>query len=448
MKSASTIGKKATAIGFTGLATLLILIPLLYNGTPLYYPDSMGYIFWGQQWKPIPERVSTYAAFIRAASLGKDLWFPVLLQSLIMVLVLKRIWKRVTGEQPSAFFLVVAALLGLLSPLGWTASTLMPDLFCVLSSLFLFFILFPDSGRKPSWYDFAGFVFCSSQHLSSILVNGSLMMVFVLWNFYQKNWNEALRIGFSVMAGLILSCLFIGGIHRSMGNSFFLSRSGPAFFTARLVETGVATRYLGQHKQEFPEFQAIKKSFPMSAEQFLWNPESPIHQMGGVKDTMGKMAAFNRSVFSEPLGLMLFVKAGIKSGIKQFFLLDLGDGIFTGYMDQILYYPENFAEVKTSKQTSSIDFAKLNTWCQVFFLLVLVFFVFNTRPENVSPEMKKLAIFILLLLVVNAFINGALSTPLNRYQVRVSWLVYFWLLAGIYQSQRSNGTFIFRSINT
>ena len=419
-------------VAFLLLAACLMLIPLFYNGTPLYYPDSMGYIFWGQLWQPVPERASTYAVLIRGLSLGRDLWFVILAQALLAAWILQRLWNRIQGQNARMGLLVSLFLLGLLSPLGWTASTLMPDLYCALSSLFLYVLLFPEKDKKPSIMDLAGFVFCSAQHLSGLVINGLLLISLMALLVLQKQIREAIPGIRMAMIGLFLAYGCLGAINWMLSGEFYLSKSGPAFLTARIIETGIGNRYLNQHPEACADFQKVKKQFPMPAEYFLWNSGSPMATLGGIKDASGKMAEFNRNVLSSPSNLLLFLKAGFKSGLKQLFQTDLGDGLSPTTQSQLFYYPENQAESLLSKQNGGIAFEKLNGWCLALLAGLLLNFVLFVLPGGLRPELRQQLIFIVLLLILNAFVNGALSTPLNRYQVRVFWLVDFWLLAAAY----------------
>jgi hypothetical protein len=61
--------------------------------------------------------------------------------------------------------------------------------------------------------------------------------------------------------------------------------------------------------------------------------------------------------------------------------------------------------------------------------------------------LTELGFFIITLLLINALVNGALSTPLNRYQVRVFWLIYFWLLAALYPAVKNLSSY-FRNQQT
>jgi hypothetical protein len=420
-------------------ATFLLLIPMFYNGCPLYYPDSMGYIFWGQLWQPVPERVSTYALFIRFFAAGRDLWFPVIVQTLIISYLLRRIWIQLTGKDPDGFFYAAFFCLGLLSPLGWTASTLMPDLFCVSSSLFLFLLLFPGEGKKPSWWHIAGFVFTASQHLSNLMVNGLLLGVFAVFYLIKGRFQPILPGLWMAFSGILITIITIGMAHKFLSGDFFLSKSGPAFLTGRIIETGIANRFLNQEPDLCPEFQKEKSAFPMSLESYLWNNNSPLKRLGGLHDSLDFHRKFNSEVFSRPWNLVLFLKAGIKSGVKQLFLLDTGDGLTMGSFDQLCFYPENQAEYKLSKQISGIDFEKLNLWTNACLVLLILTFIFNLRHFDQGNEpLMALGFFVLLLCLSNAFVNGSLATPLNRYQVRVFWLVYFWLLAASYPVFKSN----------
>ena len=208
--------------------------------------------------------------------------------------------------------------------------------------------------------------------------------------------------------------------------------------TGRIMETGIGTRFLNASPEAFPEFQPYKNRFPMSIENYLWKDDSPLHALGGLHDSLGLQASFNKAVFSQPANVFLFAKAGVKSGLKQLFLLDQGDGLSSAAFPQLCFYPENQAEYRMSRQFSGINFEKLNTWTYAFLAILIAFFIMKVLPQGLSPELKQLGIFIVLLLLVNALVNGALATPLNRYQVRVFWLVYFWLLAAAYPVLRSN----------
>jgi hypothetical protein len=420
---------------FAALATGFLLLPLFYNGCPLFYPDSLGYIFWGEMMQPVPERVSTYSLVIKALAISRDLWFVIIAQAILSMLVLKEIWTQILGRKLDSVFLLVLFLLGLLSPLGWTVSTLMPDLFCVMSSLILFLILYSwkEGSRLRAVLLFIGFVFCSAQHLGNLMINSILLGICAL--IFVFNGQLKSRIISLLFAFLALTCsvCLIGGIHFGLSGSFFISKSGPAFLTGRLLETGIASRFLDQNPNQFPEINRFRNQMPMGAEYFLWNQLSPLNQLGGLHDASGHLAEFNKEVLSRPKYLFLFAKAGLKSASKQLLLLDIGDGLLpAGGAGQLAYYPENQAEYRMSKQQGGIDFGKLNIACLVFLTCLFTFCFFSGSFLEIEPSLKILGIFILMLLLVNALVNGALSTPLNRYQVRVFWLVNFWLLASAY----------------
>ena len=432
MLQLSAIRQKLNEFVLLLLAASCLMIPMFYNGCPLFYPDSMGYIFWGQQGLPVPERVSSYSVLIKMVSLGRDLWLVIAFQSLIAAILLREIWTRLAGPSRSALFLFIMAVLGLLSPLGWTASTLMPDLFCVISNLALFLLLFPEAGKKPSLFHLALFVLSASQHMGNLMINGLLLGFYFLYFIANGKLKANLFGLLYALSGIIIAWAAIGLIHWRLSGEFFLSKSSQAFMTGRLLETGAATRFLNENPSSFPEFQKFRTKFPMSLENYLWSPESPIHSLGGLHDTLQLQAGFNRAVLSRPSQVLAFARAGLKSGIKQLFLLDLGDGLGKVGCPQLCFYPENQAEFLMSRQFSGINFEKLNAWVLAFLFLLVTFFLLFALPQGIGPELRLLGFFILSLLLANALVNGALSTPLNRYQVRVFWLVYFWLLAASY----------------
>jgi hypothetical protein len=279
------------------------------------------------------------------------------------------------------------------------------------------------------------------------MVNALILILFMGIFFLQNQIRQKLPGIRLAVLGLFFSIGIIGSVNWVLSGKFFISKSGPVFLTARIIETGIANRFLNQNPEKCPDFQKVKSRFPMPAEHFLWKKDSPLATLGGISDSSGKMAEFNRDVFSSPANILLFMKAGLKSGLKQLFQLDIGDGLRPAGFPQLYFYPENMAEHLLSKQSTGIDFEKLNSWCFGLTTSLFILFLVFVLPFGLNRELKQLLIFSVSLLILNAFVNGALSTPLNRYQVRVFWLVDFWLLAASYPVLKNISSF-FRNQTT
>jgi hypothetical protein len=423
------------------LAALLLAGPLWYNGCPLFYPDSIGYIFWGMKGEIVPERVSTYALFIKWCSIGGNIWIPVLVQFGILGFTLRFFWFRILGLSRPNYFFLSCFLLSLSSPLGWTGAMLMPDLFCALSSLFL--VLFLEFfSRLKLWeriFSIALFLFFSLFHIGIMPINLLIISAYGIIFLYRKKLKTKLPFLILAFSLTSISYLGIGLVHQFISGQFFTSKTSGAFLVARFAETGLLNEYLNAHcpNPENPLCKS-KNAFPMQAEHFLWKPESPLNKEIGLYDPKGVLSHIVKDIFSNPKYVVKFGISGLKSGIKQLFLLDLGDGLGAyPSIQQLDIFTANGSDYLGSKQRGGLDFKSINIWCQMLLLALLFLAIRNKAFFDLEESLEKLGIFIIILLIANALINGALSTPLNRYQVRVFWLVYLWLFAALFPTVKN-----------
>lgn len=415
------------------------LLPLWYNGAPLYYPDSMGYLFWGMQLKVPPERAAVYGLFIRFFSLGKSLWLPVLAQSFLIAFALRFLWKKILKVSSFFYLLAGCIFLGIFSSLGWTAAMLMPDLFCAISSLVIgFLLLFPHRMTLPESLIFILiFFFASIQHVSIFLINllilGAFGVYFLFTKRLKSKWFRISRLVSMVLIGYVA----IGFIHKSLEGKFFISKSSNAFLLGRLAETGILANYLDEHCPNQPlKLCDIRPTLPMRSEYFLWNESSFIHQKGGLHDTQGAYGEVISGVFSSPKYVVQFALAGLEATAQQLFMIKVGDGLEAGEKPQLMFFQRDEKNYIHSRQNQTIDFDPFNGLIYAGLGILTALFLITRSYQKLSPELKMFGIFLLFLFLANAAVNGALSTPLHRYQTRVFWLADVWLLAALYPAFR------------
>lgn len=400
----------------------------------------MGYIFWGMQKLPPPERAGSYAMLIQAISLGKSVWHLIYLQGFLVAYLLRVFWVRIFKIDHPAYFYFSAFLLGIGSSLGWTAATLMPDIFCAVSSLVLFLLLFYFQvfTLPEKWGMVALFVFSSLQHVSIFLVNLLIIIFFGCWFLFQGTFRKKFSnwaVSFVLAAG---SYVGIGLLHQSQTGTFFISRSSQAFLFGRLAETGILSNFLYQNCGESSsEICQVKHWFPMSNEALLWKNPELLQHLGGLEDRKGIFQKTNRAILSHPKFLFQFGMAAFKSMMKQLTLVEVGDGLGP-YKDifQLRFFGTDYADYHMSKQKSMIQFSYVNTLIYAITTTLLLVFFISRSGFSLSIEAKNFFIFMVILFIFNALINGGLATTLHRYQTRVFWLLDVWLLAAIYPALR------------
>ena len=353
----------------------------------------------------IPERAATYGLFVRYFSLGQSLWLNIYFQAFLTAFIVRIIWFKILEINNPFYFLFSCLVLGLGSSLGWTVATLMPDIFCTLSAVCLFLLLFFRSRYSLStrWFLILIFVFCSIQHVSIFLINMLLLAFFSVWLWVKGQFKTQI-IGLAGLFFLVfLSNIGIGLVHKMVSGSFYISKSSGSFLIGRLAETGILGRYLDENCASNPSpLCQMKTALPMGAEYFLWNENSPIKTTGGLHDANGYYKEAIADILTSPKYLVYFVEAGLRSAMKQLFLLDIGDGLGGGEkLKQLRFFPGNESDYNMSKQIGQINFHRLNDFCYIVLAGLVFLFIRSRAIFDLSSDLKITAIFIIILLILS-----------------------------------------------
>jgi hypothetical protein len=235
-------------------------------------------------------------------------------------------------------------------------------------------------------------------------------------NLFMPTLSFALGIALVVAANYALT-------HR-----VFLSRSGPVFMAARMIEDGVAKRVLddtcpGSHFV----LCRFKDHLPATADDYLWEANSPFNKLGRFRGSAREsqalmMEGFKRYPLIE-LGEML------RNGVRQFFMFRTGDGI--GPQEWVLntefrnFLPHQMKAYSTARQQrETFSFVLLNIVHVGMAALALCGLAFVAVRAARQRDWKgmSLPVFILLTLAANALVCGAVSGPHDRYQGRIVWI--------------------------
>src|ERR1700726_3964260 len=123
-----------TRTSSTTAATLILLLPALWNRFPLLEYDTGGYLARWFEGYLVPSRSTTYGLFL-AAGWPLDFWPIVILQALVTVWIIGLLL-RTHRFHPIALP-AITAVLALTTALPWLASALLTDIFAGLAVLAL-----------------------------------------------------------------------------------------------------------------------------------------------------------------------------------------------------------------------------------------------------------------------------------------------------------------------
>lgn len=209
--------------------------------------------------------------------------------------------------------------------------------------------------------------------------------------------------------------------------------SAHAFMLGRLVDSGMAQRYLAQQCPGDPAglmCDVRARLDGLSSDDFLWSPISPVVHEDMVVARRQEYQALVRSIILfDPVGFaaMSISTAGalllMATPLQQQNFAPTPDG---GWLYRSLNLHEGllWGHSRSRQQAGEITFAALGSVHNGTQALALGLLGALLLPAWRSGDRAFLALglFILVAVVANALLHGATSGAFARYQAKVSWL--------------------------
>lgn len=414
------------------LGALLLLLPAVWNGFPLVYYDSVDYI-------PLPFgaempvfRTAAYGLFTGVGRLGGTLWAVVVVQSLLVATAL---WLAAAafgapGRTGRTFALLLAA--ATLGGLPWYVSQIMADGFAGVTILGLLALLLAGDRLAPPGRLLLAAItaLATALHTSHIGLGIGLLALGLLAASARRVWPmlPAVRPGPAAATVALALTLAICANVAATGRAF-LTQPATVQTLGLFVEAGLAKRYLDRHcpgRAPAPfRLCAHRDSLPRTANAFLW-AGGLFEALGGFAGMEGEARAIVGGVVREmPLALAW---EATRLTARQFVMIGLGDGIiplqFMLRQPIAAHYPDDVAAYDAARQQRGIDFTPVHPFeLPLYAGALLALLALGTAAWRAGDRRGALlAAGVLLGLLGNAFICGALSNPNHRYQGRITWL--------------------------
>lgn len=418
------------------LSVAVFLAPALWNGFALVFFDTGGYVGRVLDMTLAPGRSLFYGLFLWAASGGWwSFWGPVLVQSLCAVWVIHLVLRchdLPAGPAATALF---CGGLGVITGISWYTSQLMPDI--LVSGVTLSLWLLAVDWSKLHWPSRLGLItFCLLgllSHMSCMALGLGLVvvLVFIRGVSQRRQWPFTIAV-FPPAAVVLASLILMPSLHLAMTGQGGFTPGGPVFVFGRLVQDGIAQRWLAEHCPA-PGIQlcAMQARMPDTADDFLWGADSPFQDLGGWS---GGADAEIRYLVSASIKAYpgTFVLTSLQATAEQLVRVATGDGldeyqaavrgVFTNLLPRTAD-AFNAARQQRGQITQPL-FDVVNVihqpvaWLSMLGLLMIM----GWSRYKERHDFTALAFFTILSLLGNAFICGALSNPHDRYQSRLIWI--------------------------
>ncbi len=409
---------------------LVLLWPALWNGFPIVFYDTGGYIV--RMFEPGLGfgRSALYGAFLDAG-ITLAFWPAVAVQAAVsawMVVVILRL--RGLGGQPMVAAAIVVGV-SILTGAPWFTAQLMPDVWLPLAVLGLYLLAFHLAALR-GWERSAlaaVIAFAIACHMSTLAVALGLVIALAVLRPFAPRLRLArpsiLAPGAAVALGLLLAPVS----NYAIAGRFTFTPGGANFAFVRLVEEGIAARFLAEHCPD-PAFRicAYRDEVPTSGNEWLWGDTPLWSKLGGPLEFEAEAGRIVlRTLVLYP---GLHVKSALQNVAAQTLLLKTMDHFKSDTWHTkwaIETYAPGVLPAFLGARQQRDDLAL--QWLDAIYIpvtalaivLLPVIIVLGGRG-GMRPADAALALVVLLALAGNAVICGSLSIPADRYQSRLAWL--------------------------
>jgi hypothetical protein len=420
-----------TRLGSTASATIILLLPALWNRFPLLEYDTGGYLARWFEGYLVPSRSAAYGLFV-AAGWPLDFWPIVILQALASVWIVSLLLRVHRFNGHPLTLPAITAVLALTTALPWLVSELLTDIFAGLAVLaFHAYVWHGDRiARRERWALVVFIAFSVSTHSATFAVLIGLAAAAVALSWLKPKLVP--RAGLAPMTfSLVLGAAMLLGANYIVSKTIAWTPGGYGIAFGRMLQDGIVTRYLNDHcASEQLKLCPYRNDLPLDADTFLWGKSvfNTLGRFAGLGDEMRTIV--RGSLRDYPL---MQVETATRATARQLVSVATGEGIVTtlwhtyGIIGR--YTPAMVPAMRAARQQhGEIDFTTINAVHVPVALAAMALLPALMLLGLWSAEfadLGALAATVALSLLGNAFVCGVISDPHDRYGSRIVWIAVF-----------------------
>ena len=413
----------------------IFLAPALWNGFPIVFHDTAGYVGSVLEMRLMPGRSFFYGLFLWITSLGwLSFWGPVLAQScftLWVIHLMLRCHDLPSGPLATAIFCLG---LGVSTSISWYTAQLMPDILVPLVVLALWLLGFRWerlSRRERTGLAALALLGLLSHMSCMALAIGLAVIVLAAWIIGRRQGWWPSGCSLSPIGVVSTSLILMPMVHLGVMGTATFTPGGPVFVFGSLVQDGIAKRWLGDHcPASGIRLCGLRDHMPETADEFLWADTSPFREIGGWEGATAELSYLVKECFKAYPGAI--IRNAIRATARQTAMVATGDGMNEFYGATRGVFAESFPGAVKPFNTAFQQQGRITrsffdafnrvhvpvAYMSMVGLILAIAWGLHSRWHDLAG----LASFTVLALLGNAFICGALSNPHHRYQSRILWL--------------------------
>jgi hypothetical protein len=427
------------------LATLILLVPAVWNGFPLLFYDTGAYL--GRYFFDVlsPGRSAVYGLFLGAAR-WPDFWPAVLIQSAAAVWIVSLFLRAYDlGNRPGVLVGLIAFFTAATS-LPWLTGQLMPDFLAGLAAVAVYLLVF--RAQEMSRWEIGGLILliatAASTHNATMTVLLAMLAAGIAARFIWPYLIPAVGLA-RTLGAIVLGVVMLFTANFAVTGKLMWTPGGTAFVFSRLVHDGIVHRFLEDNCPN-PRYELCKYrvQLPHHANDFLWHQgaEGPFASIGGFDGGAEEMREIAIATLWQYPGLHVWT--AMKSTLLQLVEVGTGWGIVYdvwdayGHIENLV--PKAVPAAHSALQRhNKLDFETINLLHEPIALISLallaaMFLLAWRRPNFAGHDFgqyRTLAATFSVAILANAFVCGVLSNAHDRYGARIAWIAILFVAVAV-----------------
>jgi hypothetical protein len=424
------------------LSVVLLMSPALWNGFALLQYDTGGYLARWYEGYLVPSRAVVYGLMLNAG-VPFAFWPVLLLQSALTVWIVALMLRaHGLGNRPLTLLGIIAAL-SALTTLPWLTSILLTDIFCGLGVLGLYLLVIRHKAisRAEQFALVLLVTVSAATHSATFAVLAGLLAAACCLLLIDRKIMPTINLGHGVLA-LALGAILVFGADYVVAKRLAWTPGGFALSFGRMLQDGIVKRYLDEHCPD-PNLQlcTYRDQLPNDADVWFWGNKlfDSLGRFAGLGKEMEKIVI--KSLIEYPA---LQVETAAIATARQLIEVHTGEGVVTtvwhtyGIIDH--YTPQLSPAMRAARQQrGEIGFTTINRLQYPIALLsmtLLPLIVLLAWRKELPADIGELATCVIVALLANALVCGALSNPHDRYGARIIWLAIFVVVLALIRACR------------
>ena len=413
------------------IVALMLVCMAFFNGFPIADTDTHTYI--GDLLPGQRPPGGLYGYFVMLSSFHASLWFPVLVQGVLLSFVLVRytgIVASAANMHRSEFYLPLLIAIVSFTGVSWAASALAPGIFA--ATLLLAVISF-IVGKRPSA---VGTLALFTLILVAVVMRPSHILTLTLFSVglatygWRSARKELLRQSMLLLLPCIASWAIIGSMNMAKGYGFAIVPGTPVYITAKFAENGLLGEFLERNcNDKHLPLCDRRANMPATVPTFLLLADSAMQAAGSKEPFLSQCRLIVRSMAVTPKYWGMFFQKTVISALGQLTqvlpppeLPAYGKGAAL-YQKVSATFPDESREYVTAMQhTDKISLSFYRPLYILVFLLSSAWLLLSWRKLPVRA-LGLIYTLVILFLVANALSTAVTAALEDRSQYSIFWVL-------------------------